>query len=205
MGYFDERAIREKGVTFSTEQKLRPELGRDERLLWAGMPGQGLRFRGSDWLMVPFSLLWGGFAFFWEFSVTSVGNAPLVMKLWGIPFVLMGFYITVGRFFADSFQRARTDYGVTDQRVIIVDGLFGRRVKSLALAGLADISLSERSDGSGTITFGAGTGPASWLGGYAWPGMRHRQPPAFEMIPDARRIYTLIREAQQSDRVRQAA
>lgn len=183
-------------MTFSIEQKLRPELGRDERLLWAGVPGQGLRFRSSDWLMVPFSLMWGGFAFFWEFSVASIDKAPLFMKLWGIPFVLMGLYIIVGRFFADSFQRARTDYGVTDQRVIIIDGMFNRSVKSLALAGLADISLSERADRSGTITFGAATGPASWFG--SWPGMRNRQPPAFEMIPDVRRIYSLIREAQQS-------
>lgn len=192
-------------MTLSIEQKLRPELGRDERLLWAGVPEQGVRFRPSDWLMVPFSLMWGGFAFFWEFSVASAEKAPFFMKLWGIPFVLMGIYIIVGRFFTDSLQRARTDYGVTDQRVIIVAGLFGRRVKSLALASLVDISLSERSNGSGTITFGAGTGVTSWLGGSSWPGMRNRQPPAFEMIQDARRIYALIRETQQSNRVHQTA
>lgn len=192
-------------MTFSTEQKLRPELGRDERLLWAGVPGQGLRFRSSDWLMVPFSLMWGGFAFFWEFSVASIGKAPLFMKLWGIPFVLMGLYMIVGRFFADSLQRAHTDYGVTDQRVIIIDGLFGRRVKSLALEGLADMSLSEGPDGSGTITFGTGAGSFSWLGGSSWPGMRNRQPPSFEMIPGVRQVYSLIREAQQSGRMRRVA
>nr|WP_225561601.1 PH domain-containing protein [Rhodanobacter sp. DHB23] len=117
----------------------------------------------------------------------------------------MGLYIIVGRFFVDSLRRAHADYGVTDQRVIIVDGLFGRRVKSLALEGVADMSLSERPDGSGTITFGSGTGPSSWPGGSSWPGMRNRQPPSFEMIPGVRQVYSLIREAQQSNRGRRVA
>jgi len=104
-----------------------------------------------------------------------------------------------------GLQRARTDYGVTDQRVIIIDGLLGRRIKSLALEGLADMSLSERPDGSGTITFGTGAGSFSWFGGGSWPGMRHRQPPSFEMISGVRQVYSLIREAQQSHRMRQVA
>ena len=143
--------------------------------------------------MVPFSLLWGGFAIFWETSVIMSG-APFFFALFGIPFVLVGLYIIFGRFLIDTKQRERTFYGVTDQRIVIISGTFGRKVKSLNLRTLSDISLNENVDHSGTITFGA-THPISWwMGNTTWPGMPTA--PSFEMIPEARTVYMKIREAQ---------
>jgi hypothetical protein len=65
------------------------------------------------------------------------------MVLWGIPFVLVGLYLIIGRFFADAYLRARTCYGVTDQRVLIVTNLWNLQVKSVSLRTLGDISLRE--------------------------------------------------------------
>jgi hypothetical protein len=186
-------------MSFEVEQVLRPELGRGERLLWSGMPRQGMHLRSSDTMMIPFSLMWGGFVFFWEYSVVT-SNGPFFFSLWGIPFVLMGLYITVGRFFLDSYQRARTYYGVTDQRVIICSGLMSREVKSLNLQGLNDISLKEKSDRSGSITFGASNPMYAMWAGTSWPGMSKRQAPMFDLIGDARKVYDLIRETQQQVR-----
>jgi hypothetical protein len=191
-------------MSFESEQALQRELNSGEKLLWTGQPSLGLRLRPSDALMIPFSLMWGGFAVFWEYSVVQ-GGAPAFFMLWGIPFVAIGLYMIIGRFFVDAALRARTHYGLTDQRVLIIHGLFSREVKSLTLSGLTDISLQERNDRTGTITFGAQGGVPRWFATSGWPGMNKQLAPAFEMIENARSVYTRIREAQQSSRLRVGA
>jgi hypothetical protein len=175
-------------------QEIARELSVDEHLLWSGVPRQGIQLRPSDAFLIPFSLLWGGFALFWETSVLAT-HAPWFFKLWGIPFVVMGIYLVFGRFLVDSMQRERIAYGLTSTRAIIVSGLMARSVKSLQLRALADVTLTERPDQSGTITLGT---PSPYAMGYgrSWPGARLT--PAFEMIEDAKRVYARIREAQQA-------
>jgi Bacterial PH domain len=175
--------------------EIERELSSGERLLWSGQPRQGFRFRATDAFMIPFSLFWCGFAIFWEYSVMTT-KAPFFFKLWGVPFVLIGLYIVVGRFAADVKIRARTYYGVTTDRIIIVSGLFSRQTKSLQLRTLSDISLAERADGSGTITFGPQFMFAPRMPS-GWPGSSQYAAPAFEMIERAKETYDLIRQAQQ--------
>jgi hypothetical protein len=75
--------------------------------------------------------------------------------------------------------------------VIIVAGLFQQTVKSLALRTLSDVTLTERGDGRGTITFGP-TLPslAMWQSG-SWPGME-AYAACLEDIDDARGVYRTI-------------
>ena len=174
---------------------IREQLAPNEHLLWSGQPRQGVTLRTSDIFMIPFSLLWGGFAVFWEWSVIQT-DAPFFFKLWGVPFVLVGLYIVIGRFFWDAYQRANTHYAVSDQRVLIVTRGRGAKVKSLNLRGLSDISFSGAATGAGLIQFGTSPwGGASWLGNSGWPGMQTA--PVFELAEEAKRVYELIRQAQQ--------
>ena len=170
------------------------ELERGERQLWAGVPRQGIVFRPADVFVIPFTLLWAGFAVFWESSVLRTG-APGFFALWGIPFVLVGIYITIGRFFFDAARRRKTTYGLTSSRIIIAAG---RTTKSLSLATLSEVSLTERADGSGTITFGPTNLQQTMYSGMGWPGIQ--QVPAFELIADAKAVSQMIRQAQQATR-----
>ena len=178
-------------------QAVRAQLEAGEQVIWSGQPRQGLVLRASDAFMIPFSLLWGGFAIFWEATVIWSG-APIFFMLWGVPFVLVGLHLIFGRFFTDSRQRANTFYGVTNDRIIITSGKRGRRVQSLSLSTLGDISLEERADGSGTITFGAPHPLGRWGNIAAWPGagVNRQAQPSFDMIPQAKKVYELIRSAQ---------
>lgn len=171
------------------------ELSGGERLLWAGMPKQGLRVRQSDLFLIPFSLLWGGFAMFWEFTVVT-SDMTVFFQLWGVPFVLVGLYLIVGRFFVDAFQRSRTYYGLSDRNAIILRTAFSKQVKVLPLRTLPEVTLSERADGSGTITLGPPLHVSAAWSNNAWPGMVG--PPMFEMVEAARPVYNQIRDAQRA-------
>ncbi|CAN5281840.1 hypothetical protein BH10PSE15_BH10PSE15_16280 [soil metagenome] len=89
-----------------------------ERVMWTGTPGAGLILRPIDIFLIPFSLFWDGFALFWNIQVWTT-DAPLEFKLFGIPFLVMGFYVIVGRFLIDIAVRKSILYAITDQRILI--------------------------------------------------------------------------------------
>jgi hypothetical protein len=95
---------------------IQKELDSGERLLWAGSPKQGVIFRGADVFMIPFSVLWGGFAIFWEFMVLQIpsgnaGPADIIFPFFGVPFVLVGLYMIFGRFIYESKKREKPSMG----------------------------------------------------------------------------------------------
>ena len=112
--------------------------------------------------------MWGGFAIFWESNVMA-SKAPFFFRLWGIPFVAVGLYLIFGRFVVDAMQRGRTAYGLTDRPVVLISGVASETVKSLSLRTLSDVSLTEKADGTGTITLGPTQPMARWYGGASWP------------------------------------
>ncbi len=175
--------------------ELKQHLNSDEKLLWISVPKEGIMIKSADAFMIPFSLLWGGFAIFWEYKVINSG-APFFFMLWGIPFILISIYLIFGRFFYDSVSRKNTIYGITQNRIIIKSGIFKKSIKSINLITLVDVTLNEKSDGSGTIVFGSEFGIYGMFRGTGWPVSGSKMLPAFEMIPEVRKVYKIITDLQ---------
>jgi hypothetical protein len=185
-------------IQTETQQIVSTELDSGELLLWAGRPSGGIVFRRADTFMVPFSLMWAGFVVFFEVTAYRQDGMNF-MALWGIPFVLMGAYLAVGRFLWDAWRRAHTVYGVTNRRILILTSGLSRNTTTLALANLPGITLAERHDGTGDIVFGAGDASHVGAGGLVPRGSS--VPAMLELIPQARNVYDIIRRAQHECRL----
>lgn len=176
---------------------INSELTSSETLLWSGKPKQGIVFRLGDFFLIPFSLMWGGFALFWEFMALRIPQSgqreTLLFPLFGIPFVLIGLYIMIGRFFFDAFRRRRTEYGLTDERALIITHLVVKKVQSVNLRTLSDLTFTEHSDGTGTLLLGP-INPKTEMLGPTWPS--YRSSPCFELISTPREVYERVRAAQ---------
>jgi hypothetical protein len=143
--------------------------------------------------MIPFSLLWGGFAIFWTIGATSAAGA---FGLFGIPFMCVGIYFMIGRFFSDASARSRTVYGVTNRRLVIIRTGRRRSQQSVDYANIGSLGLKEQSNGRATITFGPGVGsPMGFQPPANWPTGNQVRQPQFDSIDDGRRVYEMIRDA----------
>lgn len=123
-----------------------------ERVYWTGAPDPRRHFNPADWFAVPFSVLWGSFAVFWEAQAIASGAGFLV--LWGIPFVAVGLYVTVGRFVRKAWLRRRTHYALTNQRALaLVERRRGTELETVFLASVPAVN-ELVAGGNGTVVFG---------------------------------------------------
>lgn len=183
-------------MDFNVTSELQDYLELNERLIWSGQSKKGIVFRTIDIFLIPFSLLWCGFAIFW-FTAALLSGAPVFLAIFGIPFVCVGLFLVFGRFIIDAKKRENTFYGITENRIIIRSGIFKKTIKSINLKTLSEIEFEEKRDGSGTINFGPSNSffirdyNLHWLGG-------SKQNTSFELIQNVRQVYNTIREIQQS-------
>jgi hypothetical protein len=183
-------------MNYEAQEELQKHIDANEKLIWTGQPKKGIIFRTADIFMIPFSLLWCGFAIFWFYTAITSG-APIFFALFGVPFVAIGLTFVFGRFIIDAKQRAHTFYGITHERIIIKSGIFKISIKSLPIKNQTEIECEEKPDGSGTINFGTKNPMMVWGNGMNWwPGVKVT--PSLDSIPEARKVYQQILSLQKS-------
>jgi hypothetical protein len=185
------------------DQRVVSELTSGERVLWTGKPDSRRWLYPEDVLLVPFSVMWGGFAIFWEASVLAATSAHettatrLFFGLWGVPFVLIGLYLIFGRVFARRWLRRQTLYALTDRRVLSFSPSWrGRsRVRMIWLSSRPPLEKHIRHEGQGTVCVGQTAPGQRWVGGTTgWPAAGIMKGSAIVLadIPDAAHVYTQI-------------
>jgi hypothetical protein len=180
-------------VAVSVSTEVEQELVGGEKLLWTGRPDPSRHFGRADLFLIPFSIMWGGFAIFWEVGVILEGWT--FGALFGIPFVAFGLYFIAGRFVVKARRKRRIQYAVTDRRVFSVER--GGPTRATLLSLIPTINTSIRGDGSGSVWFGS----SSWFEeSYANSGLDFSAggygPAAvgFFDIRDARDVVNLVNE-----------
>jgi hypothetical protein len=169
----------------TVQQVITRELSGGERLLWSGKPRQGMFLRREDAIAIPLGALWFGFSCVWELQALKSGKPFMI--LWGVPFVLIGLYIFVGRFFWEEYVRRNTYYGLTERRAILVQKGLRSNVRSVAFVDMLEISFSEGPGDRGTITFGPEAEDSGWSND-----SRKRRPPELIQIENGREVYDRI-------------
>lgn len=182
---------------------IQPELTSGESVLWAGQPNRSVVFHKEDLFLVPFSLLWGGFAIFWEAGVAGYwGNSARAsepsyfMMLWGIPFIVVGQYLIWARFIVAAWKKRRTFYAVTNRRVIVVQDGWSRKMASAYLDTIPTLIKEGGSRGIGTLRFAPAE--SMWSGRRnnwgVWDGMSVGETPVLRDVEDVDSVYRLVSE-----------
>jgi hypothetical protein len=184
---------------------IQSELTSGESVLWAAQPKAGVILHREDWYLIPFSLLWGGFAIFWEAGVsgfwgsTRGHTAPFFFMLWGVPFVLMGQYLIWGRFVYAAWLKKCTHYAVTNRRLIVLQNARQRKIASCYLDSLP--ALIKEGGSNGTLRFMQT--PTMWArsrGWGAWNALNVEGMPTFVDTEEVEFVYRLISDLREKVR-----
>jgi hypothetical protein len=201
-----------KGVVKMVDSTLyaifRDELLRREEILWAGQPDPRILFSRSDIFSIPVGIAFTLFSIEWEsetfkqaLNPSSKADASWLLPLFGVPFVLIGLYLAVGRFFYKVWNKKRTYYAVTNKRILVVKNSRRRELRGAYLEAIPVINRSIRPDGHGTIIFG-NTPPGALMSedsGFDFLGSHTvEHAPSFRDINDAEKVYRLVLDLRKS-------
>lgn len=178
---------------------LKRELEPGENLVWKAAPDSKAFSRGQKGLRV-FGMIFGGFALFWMggayamISFSSKSGPPSFFPLFGLPFLIIGCVMTFGTGWAARRRAARSVYGLTPRRAIVIEGNWNdavRNVYSYKPAKLDSMSKTERPDGGGDLVF------EEVYAGYSQNKRRVYRPRGFLGIADVHSVERLVKNTLQ--------
>lgn len=180
----------------SIANQFAEELNPDEVIEWCGKPQQGIYIKKEDTLDFLFSTFFGGLLLAISYRLL-LGGPPIFIIFIGVLIAPFGFYMIIGKFIYQKWQRKKTFYAVTNQRIIIKYGIDTQNTKTLLIKELNDININIRKNGKGVIAFGTTLGIPMRYRRYGDDYIeRTMSAPTFEMIDNVQSVYNLIKKLQ---------
>lgn len=196
-------------MTGGTPSGWQDILADGETILWQGQPDGRLDFSGFWSVQTVFAGFFTAFAMFWmamSFSMTSlmddgVGQVVnIIFPLFGLPFLGVGLYMLVGRFWADAQQRRSTHYTLTTHAAYIgVDAGAKRSLDRHAIG--VDTRLTLMDGTTGTVWFAPARATAQVTRNSlrVTEAKQRAQKIGFERISDPRAVYAMMRDMRMRD------
>jgi hypothetical protein len=149
---FSSQASSSIGVASSTQTLFQNEILKDEKILWSGQPKQGFFLTGGDILASLIGLIFFlGIGSFMEY--TAIQSFDIYHMIFSLPFILIGLYLVFGSIIYNNYQKKRTYYAVTNQRVLVLINSFNKKIESKLISQISVLNKTVTKDGSGTIKF----------------------------------------------------
>lgn len=192
-------------MAVSDEQlrQIRRYLNPGETIVWAGQPSPGRAMRSALPVLL-FAIPWTAFSVFWTAMAGGMawlsGDGPSaegMFALFGLPFILVGIGMLLSPYWA--WRRAqKTMYLVTNQRAIVgTSARDGFTIAGYLPDELADLTLTVRKDGSGSIDLRSDARRATEQASTSSP--RIPFPPGrFADIPDVEKVFDRLRHLARS-------
>lgn len=184
----------------SEHEWYEPYLQRGEAVCWAGKPGLRPFWTNENApivLMAPLCSLFLGAigAALYHMLTHGLQRQPAAMLgtfALALPLIVYLIYIGFVQWFSSWVLLRRTEYVITDKRIL---RRRGRRIDALDTLRLPDVTLRPEKDGHGSLLFGRH--PMEMVTGYGrnapeFVGMR-REPFALWHVPQAREVLSLLR------------
>ncbi|TFC06518.1 MULTISPECIES: hypothetical protein [unclassified Cryobacterium] len=178
--------------------QVNSELRPGEFVLWSGRGDPSVVFNLSDAFLVPFTLLWEGFAVLWTISAVSSSAGPFFVAF-GSVFNLVGLYFVVGRFFVKTYRKRNTAYAVTNIRAFLKTN---RTTIETGLGGTARTTTWSRNRELVTVTWNSsnirgflGLRSNNWPGNSGMDGFGRPLEMAFYDVRDGAALLAALNQA----------
>jgi hypothetical protein len=173
-----------KPTTLNDYSIFQGELLEDEKILWIGKPEKKFILEKGDVVLALFGLLCIGTSLF--ILKVFITSGYLFRTSLGLIFSLAGLYLLFGRYYNNNYEKKRTFYAVTNQRVLIITHIYTKNVIAKFINQIPVIIKNVRKDGIGTIEFD--NYPYSTSG----ENINNTNMPIFHDIKDVDTVYKLI-------------
>lgn len=121
----------------------------DEHILWKGKPSLRPLLARQDYFTIIFGAVWCFLP--GRLMLENMKSGEIADWLFPALFFAVGFCLMIGRPFFNAFMRTRTQYVITNKKIIRKRG---SHIDFLSASTMPPSYCTVHSDGSGTITFG---------------------------------------------------